>query len=135
MVGQRLVLPEDCRLLGLDIDDTITAHPRAFAEMTREAADRNVPVVVITSRSEAGRPETIVQLRELGIRYGQMHFLPAMSFAEQHCPHRELDWYQRYLWFKVHFAQQEGVTHFYDDDPKVEALFLRYAPEIVFNQV
>ena len=134
-VRPRFVLPDDCRRLGLDIDDTITAHPRAFAAMTQEATDRRVPVVIITSRSESGRPETVMQLQELGIRYQQLHFLPAMSVAEQQCPHTELDWYQRYLWFKVHYAQREGVSHFYDDDAKVEALFQRYAPGIVFHRV
>ncbi|TNF34070.1 MAG: hypothetical protein EP312_07405, partial [Gammaproteobacteria bacterium] len=64
-VRPRFVLPDDCRRLGLDIDDTITAHPRAFAAMTQEATDRRVPVVIITSRSESGRPETVMQLQEL----------------------------------------------------------------------
>lgn len=114
--GEALRLPEGCKGLGLDIDDTITAWPAQFSMMSHEAKRLGIRVVIITSRSEQGRRETVKELNEMGIYYDALRFLPAMSWANEHCPHKHLNWYQRWLWYKIKIAQDEGVTHFFDDD-------------------
>ena len=114
--GVELKLPEGCKALGLDIDDTITAWPAQFSAMSNEARQLGIRVVIITSRSEQGRRETVGELNELGIHFDALRFLPAMSWANEHCPHRHLNWYQRWLWYKIRIAEEEGVTHLFDDD-------------------
>jgi hypothetical protein len=49
-------------------------------------------------------------------------------------PHAQLRWYNQWLWGKVAYAIESKITHFADDDSKVEALFLRYAPEANFSR-
>jgi len=117
--GVSFRLPDGCKVLGLDIDNTITAYPEQFSAMSHEARDDNVKVVIITSRSEQGRRETMAGLEALGIYYDSLHFLPPMSWANEHCPHKQLDWYRRWLWYKIKIAGDEGVTHFFDDDSEV----------------
>ena len=40
--------------------------------------------------------------------------------------------YERWLWQKVDYAIRENLTHFIDDDPVIERLFVTYAAEIAF---
>lgn len=116
--------------LGLDIDDTITADPPAFEKLASSVLGSGGQVVIITSRSEQGRSETLNELAGYGIRFSALHFLPAMDAGAGSCPHSDLNWFDRYLWHKVKIAQGCGVTHFVDDDPRVIELFRRYAPKI-----
>ena len=119
--------------LGLDIDDTITAAPALFAEISRECRLNDGQVHIVTSRSALGRSETVEELSDYGVQFDALFFLPEMSRANSDCPHKELDWFQRYLWQKVAYAKQHGLMHFVDDDPKVISLFNQFAPEIVIT--
>lgn len=91
--------------LGLDIDGTITADPNLFAEVTTHCRDHGGQVHIVTSRSEAGRKETIEELRGYGVTSDHVHFIGEMSLANDDCLHKELDWFQRYLWQKVAYAK------------------------------
>ena len=113
--------------LGLDIDGTITADPVFFGERAATVIKNGGEVHVVPSRSAEARVETVTELRELGIRYSTLHLLPHISAAQQLCPHVELDWYQRHMWLKVAYALEHRLECFVDDDPKVLALFYRYA--------
>lgn len=118
--------------LGLDIDDTITKFPERFSRLSIEVKNLGGSVHIVSSRSDEDfvRTETKKELEKLGIQYDKLYLLPAMSIAEKICPHKELDWYQKYLWMKVKYCKENGIDNFYDDDEKVIALFKRYAPEI-----
>ena len=113
--------------LGLDIDGTITADPVFFRERTSAVIKNGGEVHVVSSRSPEARLETVTELSELGIRYSTLHLLPHISAAQWLCPHRELDWYQKHMWLKVAYALEYRLDCFVDDDPKVLALFDRYA--------
>ena len=113
--------------LGLDIDGTITADPVFFKDWASSVLKIGGEVHVVSSRSAEARVETMTELRELGIRYSTLHLLPHISAAQQLCPHGELDWYQRHMWLKVAYALECRLECFVDDDPKVLALFYRYA--------
>ena len=116
--------------LGLDIDGTITADPVFFRERAVAVIKDGGEVHVVSSRSPEARLETVTELSELGIRYSTLHLLPHISAAQWLCPHRELDWYQKHMWLKVAYATEYRLDCFVDDDPKVLALFDRYAPGI-----
>jgi hypothetical protein len=113
--------------LGLDIDGTITADPVFFRERAAAVIANGGEVHVVSSRSPEARLETVTELSELGIRYSTLHLLPHISAAQWLCPHRELDWYQKHMWLKVAYALEYRLECFVDDDPKVLALFDRYA--------
>jgi len=117
--------------LGLDIDGTITADPKLFAEISTHCREHGGQVHIVTSRSEAGRKETVEDLQGYAIQFDHLHFIGEMSLVNEDCPHKTLDWFQRYLWQKVAYAKLNGLMHFVDDDPKVLSLFANYAPEIV----
>jgi len=125
------IKPSNGLRLGLDIDGTITADPKLFAEISTYCRKHGGQVHIVTSRSEAGRRETVLELQGYGIQFDRMQFIDEMSRANDNCPHKELNWYQRYLWQKVAYAKQHGLMHFVDDDPKVLSLFASYAPGIV----
>src|ERR1035437_1063053 len=101
---------------GLDIDGTITAAPKLFAEISTHCREHDGQVHIVTSRSEAGRKETIEELHGYGVTFDAIHFIGEMSRANDDCPHKELDWFQRYLWQKVAYAKQQGLVHFVDDE-------------------
>ena len=117
--------------LGLDVDGTITLDPKLFAEISTCCKQSGGEVHIVTSRAELSRQETVRELRDYGIQFESIHFLGDMSRANETCPHKELDWFQRYLWGKVAYAQQHQLDYFVDDDMKVLSLFATYAPEIV----
>ncbi|MBK6569034.1 DNA translocase FtsK [Candidatus Aalborgicola defluviihabitans] len=73
------------------------------------------------------------ELTSYGVQFDSLFFLPEMSRANSDFPHKELDWFQRYLWQKVAYAKQNALMHFVDDDPKVLSLFNQFAPEIVIT--
>ena len=131
--GVNRVSPSRGLLLGLDIDETITAAPELFAEIAKTCRLYSGQVHIVTSRSALGRNETVDELYAYGVQFDALHFLPEMSRANSDCPHTDLDWFQCYLWQKVAYAKHYGLMHFVDDDPTVIALFNQFAPEIVMT--
>lgn len=118
--------------VGLDIDGTITAAPEYFSTLSRAWRDAGRQVQVISSRSDCleSRNETLKELRCLGIEFDELHLLRSPGEELAPCPHRNLDWFQVYLWQKVAIARLVGASIYFDDDDKVVWLFRRYAPEI-----
>lgn len=119
-------------LIGLDIDGTITVNPNLFARLSRELRDRGGEVHVVSSRSECARDGTLEELRGYGIQFDSLHLIPSLTDSETRCPHPAMGWYDKFLWGKVGYALDRGLTHFVDDDLKVAALFYKYAENIVF---
>lgn len=119
--------------LGLDMDGTITADPAFFARLARTVRARGQAVHVVTSRSPLGEDETREELAGLRIAFNRLYLLPDFGQPIPRCPHRTLSWYGQYLWQKVEYCQAHGILSFYDDDPKVLALFARLAPQIRLN--
>lgn len=117
--------------LGLDIDGTITSDPGFYAALAKTWRSRSGEVHVVTSRGEPARADTTQELRQLGLEWDELHFLPGFEEADRSCPHGELDWYQRYLYGKVAYCRERGITRFVDDDEKVLALFARFGEGIV----
>ncbi|OGS20959.1 MAG: hypothetical protein A2252_04515 [Elusimicrobia bacterium RIFOXYA2_FULL_39_19] len=118
--------------IGIDIDDTITAMPEFFKVLTEAFARKGHQVHIVTSRTETeeSRRITEAELSELGIKYNHLHFIPSQTVAERVCPHRELDWYNKYLWQKVAYCLQNDILVYFDDDPKVVTLFRKFASKI-----
>jgi len=129
-VTTRLDLGLGCRL-GLDIDGTITLDPALFAEVATACKAARGEVHVVTSRSEASRQQTLAELQGYDIPFDALYFIGEVSVASERCPHKELDWFQRYLWQKADYALRHQLTHFVDDDPKVLSLFAAFAPKVV----
>lgn len=120
---------------GLDIDGTITAAAEFFSFLTQAAKMNGIPVHVITSRSRQARRTSLDELTGLGIHFDADFFLPSIEDGALACPHTDLDWYERYLWNKVAYAKQHRLTHVFEDDPKVLALFERFAPDVTVFRV
>ncbi len=116
--------------LYLDIDDTITADPVFFAKISRRVRECGGEVHVVSSRSQEAMPQTRTEIDAMGIAYSSIYLLPSISDAQVFSPHRELDWYQKHLWLKIHYALENGITHAVDDDPRVLSMFKRYAPGV-----
>lgn len=116
--------------IGLDIDGTITADPAFFAGVARQWLKAGRDVHIVSSRSPEARPETLSELKRLGVCFTALYLLPNYTAAQALCPHTELDWYHRHLWLKVDYALTHRITHFVDDDPMVLGLFAWFAPEV-----
>ena len=117
--------------IALDIDGTITADPPFFSTLARTVLDSGGEIHIVSTRSREGYDETVAEIRGYGIPWTALYLLPPISIAQQRCPHRELDWFQKHLWLKVDYALQNGITHFVDDDQKVLNLLIRFAPDIL----
>ena len=124
-------------VIALDIDDTISTCSAFFSALSSAIGRAKGRVIIVTSRTNNAetRSETASQLRKWKITYEALHMLDSAECAAQTCPHSELDWYSKYLWQKVDICRREGVEVVYDDDPKVVALFKRFAPGIHVHQV
>lgn len=118
--------------IGLDVDNTITKFPKVFSELSYVVKKDGGQVHIVTSRSddEIARVGTIKELKEYNIIYDRLFFLPGYAQASLNCPHKELDWYQKYLWQKVDYCLKNTMDTFVDDDEKVISLFKTYAPSI-----
>lgn len=118
--------------VGLDIDSTITANPAFYYELSQGVYDDGGAVVILTSRVDTGHTRLLTEseLQGWSIRYDALYLFKPFEEVEHLCPHKDLDWYQRYLWQKVHHAVNEQLDIHYDDDDAVISLFKRYAPEI-----
>jgi len=74
-------------------------------------------------------------LKELGVNYDSLYFLPPYSVAKEQCPHKELDWYQKYLWQKADYCLRNDILIYFEDDTKVIEIFSEYAPKIKVLQI
>ena len=125
-------------VLGLDVDDTITAAPEFFALLTKAVRQAGGRVCIVTRRGNL--PEVVeatrVELEDYGIEFDEINCIPDKKDEYISCPHEDLDWYEKYLWQKVAICEARNVDVLFDDDPKVVRLFERYAPGIqVFQPV
>lgn len=122
------------RSFGIDIDGTITRFPDFFSTFTSACVAQRIPVHIVTSRSNEGKPETVEELAQLGIRYNWLHILPPISEAQVLCPYPDLNWYAKHCWLKVQYSLRNAITHFVDDDPCVLQLFSRFSPAIIASE-
>ncbi|MEI8218618.1 MAG: HAD family hydrolase [Elusimicrobiota bacterium] len=124
-------------MIGIDIDDTITALPEFFKELTVSFTAKGHKIHIITSRTDNAevRKITRAELQELGIKFDFLYFLPSYSTAKELCPHLELDWFQKYLWQKADYCLKNDISIYFDDDIKVVELFQKYSPEITVLQI
>ncbi len=122
--------------LALDIDGVITAAPRFFCALSKAAREARLRVSIVTSRSPA--PEALeatrAELRGLRITFDALYAIAPMG-TDASCPHRELDWYQQWLWLKVAYCEREGVQLLVDDDAKVIDLAARFSRKLRTVQV
>ena len=123
--------------IGIDIDDTITALPEFFKELTGSFRAKGHKIHLITSRTDNAevRKMTQAELQELGIKYDHLYFLPSYSAAKELCPHYELDWFQKYLWQKADYCLKNDISIYFDDDIKVIGIFKKYAHKTEVLQV
>lgn len=121
---------------ALDIDGTITAHPRFFSVVSRSIRASGGKVIVVTSRADAPgvRETTRRELRSYGVEFDDLVIIPDGTDRIP-CPHLDLGRYDQYLWQKVAVCLDRGVTIAFEDDPKVIILFKRFAPGIRMYQV
>ena len=122
--------------IALDIDGTITRLPELFAVLSRAVRAAGGKVIVVTSRSDtpAVREQTRRELKGYGLEHDELVIIPDGT-GRIPCPHRNLDWYQQYLWQKVAVCLDRGVTSVFEDDEKVVALFRVYAKDITVFHV
>ncbi len=119
--------------LGLDIDGTITSDPPRFAALAQRVVNSGGAVHIVTSRTQLAHQKSIEEIRGYGLPFVSLHCLPSFDVMQGRCPHGELDEFMRYLWGKVEVALELQLTHFSDDDPRVEWLFEAYAASIRFR--
>lgn len=119
-------------ILGLDIDNTITASPAFYSGLTDQVYDEGGRVVVISSRSN--NPEvralTEKELAEKGIKYEKLYLFRPIDEIRHWCPYPEIGDYNIYLWQKLYHCISEGVDCFHDDEDAVIQLFKAHLPAV-----
>ena len=120
--------------LGLDMYDAITHQPEFFATIAARVKEKGGRVVVTVDQPDQEHEVAVELLARFDLPYDDIFFLPADEYeAVKECPYRdELEYYACYIWHKVRFAEQVGVTHFVDDGYFPAILFRRFLPNIAF---
>ena len=102
-------------IVGMDIDDTITRHPKFFALISQALVAAGHQVVLITFRAD--REGTAAELSEWGIAYTEL----ITSTLDEHLETGIDEW-------KGVVCRRMGVELFFEDTPEV----IRHVdPEIV----
>lgn len=101
-------------VVGLDIDGTITRHPKFFAFLSQSLMQAGHEVVVITFRQD--RQSAMSDLSTWGIAYSRLE-----TWSLEHTAADMLQW-------KANVCRQMGVELLFDDDPQVLS---RVDPEVV----
>ena len=124
--------PSTC--LGLDMYGPVTDQPAFFATIATRVKEKGGRVVVTVDRSDQEPNVAVEQLTRFGLPYDEILFLPANEDeAVKACPYQdELEYYACYVWHKIRFAEQVGVTHFVDDGYFPAILFRRFLPNVAF---
>lgn len=125
-------------VLALDIDDTITASPAFFSLLTRAVRQAGGRVHVVSTRHDVAEVWRITEelLAGHGIAYDELHLIADMDEAQEICPHKDLNEYQRWVWQKVDYCVRIKADVYFDDDEEVVGLFRRLAPHIqVFKTI
>jgi hypothetical protein len=86
-------MTDNKRVVGLDIDDTITAHPHKYASLSLSEHLLVNMVVIISSRFDTPivRAESLAQLVDLNIYYDHMYLFKPFDDMDPVCPHEDLD--------------------------------------------
>jgi hypothetical protein len=124
--------------VAFDIDDTITANPAFFSLLSHSIKQAGGKVYIISSRTDIpeARTATYKELRELDIAFDDMVLIPNMDVAVKTCPVKGLNTYQKYIWQKIKYCTEWGISLYFDDEEAVVELFRQLAPEIqVFKVV
>ncbi len=112
----------------------ITDQPGFFATIATRVQEKGGRVVVTVDRPDQARGVAVEQLARFGLPYNEIFFLPTdEDDAVKECPYQdELEHYACYIWHKIRFAEQVGVTHFVDDGYFPAILFQRFLPNVAF---
>jgi len=121
--------------IALDMDDTITAIPRLFEALGASSLVERCIVVTSRTNEPEARKVTEQELRALKVRCDRLYMLESYEYADNACPHDELDWHEKFLWQKVDICLREQVNLVFEDDVKVIRLLRRFAPKIRVIQV
>lgn len=119
--------------IGFDIDGTITGNPQFFSALSRKIYAACGKIHVVSCRSPLSYKETERELRDLGVKFSRIYLLPNFGHPIPNCQDRTLNWYEKYIWQKVEYALAKQLSHFFDDDPAIQRLFRKYAPQISLN--
>lgn len=124
--------------VAFDIDDTITANPEFFRFLSHSIKKAGGNVYIISSRTDMREvyDATVKELKELDIVFDDIILIPEMRIAQEICPVKELNSYQKYIWQKIKYCEELGVKLYFDDEEAVVELFQKLAPKIqVFKVV
>jgi hypothetical protein len=123
------LLPSTC--LGLDEFWVIRVNPAFFAALAAKVKESGGRVVVIVQRQPAEHAGVLPELEGYGLRYDAIGFIPNWLEALEACPYPDaMCPIGRYLWHKVRIAEENGVTHYVDDDAEVRNLFRVLLPNV-----
>jgi hypothetical protein len=111
-------------IIALDIDGTITQHPRFFAELSHKHE-----IIIVTSRpnTEDSQIETEALLADIGIFYRQIYYCDWEAMDDSNIP-SELEGPDRLLYQKILACQHGQAEALFDDDADVITLMKKYLP-------
>ena len=111
-------------IIALDIDGTITQHPRFFTELSHKH-----DIIIVTSRpnTEDSQNETKALLADIGISYRHIYYCDWEAVDDEKKP-SELEGADRLLYQKVIACQREKADALFDDDQNVIRLIKKYLP-------
>lgn len=118
--------------LGLDIDNTISAYPKYYADLSRKVKERGGRVIIISSRSETPdvREITSNELNDWNIKFDKLYLFKSLDDVKHLCPYKNLGDYNTLLWQKLHHCIAESIEQYHDDDSVVIRLFKSYLPSV-----
>lgn len=125
-------------IVALDIDGTITANPPFFATLSRAIIREGGKVLIVSSRANTYevRCSTAAELVGYGIEYTELFLIDDIEAAAERCPHKDLNWWEKYLWQKVDICVRNKVGILFEDDAQVIDLMKKLTPDIqVFTVV
>ena len=95
-------------VIGFDIDDTITRHPKSFSVISKALVAAGHRVIIITFREDRASTEAV--LLKWGIAYDEL----ITSTLETALEHGVDEW-------KAEVCSRHAVEVFFEDDPAVLA--------------
>ncbi len=118
-------------IIALDIDNTITKHPKFFAELSRKHE-----IIIVTSRpnTETSRSETEALLSDIEISYRHIYYCDWNEVDDENIP-TELEGPDRLLYQKIIACQHGEADAIFDDDSSVIELINNYLPNIATFKV
>lgn len=123
--------------IAIDVDGMIARDPEFFALVSSAMHHAHCKVWILTSRWSTAAEQARLRsdLQSHGIVYDDIIHVPEAEEERIHCPHREMDDYQKYLWQKVMICLEHDVSIAFVDDQRLVELFKKFAPKILVFHV